>query len=300
MGQVTPNMSIYIPAAGETNYDASFLAGMINVDQHDHSGPPDNGVPIASSGIADGSVTFSKLNANVADNATGIGTETGSNANKLTLLGVLSSLYQSTSSGFAVKNGNGPTGTALVRTITGTSGQITVTNGDGIAANPQIGIAAAFMSSVVLQSVNASTTSTVNITNPFPYNSSARTNTDGTQVLTATITPKSASSNILVLVNLQLAVRTGGTPSNPISGGGVFRDAITNALAAQALFLGDGGNGSMNMQFMVASGSTSPTTFNVRAGPSVNTYTLYLNGDDTGTIYGGELTSTLTLIEFGG
>jgi NOL1/NOP2/fmu family ribosome biogenesis protein len=31
MGQVTPNMGIYIPAAGETNYDASFAAGMINV-----------------------------------------------------------------------------------------------------------------------------------------------------------------------------------------------------------------------------------------------------------------------------
>jgi hypothetical protein len=62
MGVVTPNMAIYIPSAGETNYDAPFSAGMVNIDQHDHTGGPNKGVQIGSSGIADGSVTFAKLN----------------------------------------------------------------------------------------------------------------------------------------------------------------------------------------------------------------------------------------------
>lgn len=133
MGQTTPNMSIYIPAAGETNYDNSFLLGMINIDQHDHSGPPDNGVPIASSGIADDSITYNKLNANVADNATGIGTETGPNANKLTMLGILKSLFQITpTNGYIAANGN----VAVARTLTGTAHQIAVSNGNGTTADP--------------------------------------------------------------------------------------------------------------------------------------------------------------------
>jgi hypothetical protein len=65
MGQTTPNMSIYVPSNNETGYAQSFAAGMTNVDQHDHSGPPNKGVPIASGGIADGSIVASKLNSNV-------------------------------------------------------------------------------------------------------------------------------------------------------------------------------------------------------------------------------------------
>lgn len=54
MGQTTPNMGIYVPSAGETNYDQSFASGMVNVDQHDHTGGPNKGVPIGTGGIADG------------------------------------------------------------------------------------------------------------------------------------------------------------------------------------------------------------------------------------------------------
>lgn len=135
MGQVTPNIGIYIPAAGETNYDAAFAAGMINIDQHDHSGGPNKGVPIGSSGLDDGSVTYSKLDANVADNTTGIGTHTGSLANQLYLLGLLSSIFNiSTPGGLIVKDGTN----AHARTITGTANKVTVTNGDGVSGNPTI------------------------------------------------------------------------------------------------------------------------------------------------------------------
>lgn len=93
VGNTTPNIGIYIPAAGETNYDSSFASGMVNVDQHDHTGAPTKGVQIATTGLADGSVTYPKLNANVADTATGIGVD-GANPNKLQILGLLKELYQ--------------------------------------------------------------------------------------------------------------------------------------------------------------------------------------------------------------
>lgn len=133
MGQITANISIYIPAAGETNYDASFAAGMINIDQHDHSGGPNKGLPISGSGIDAGAITFDKLNADVADNATGIGTAGSLGANQLSILGLLKNIYQiATTNGYIVKNGSN----AAARTLTGTSAQITITNGDGTTGNP--------------------------------------------------------------------------------------------------------------------------------------------------------------------
>lgn len=131
MGQITPNIGIYIPAAGETNYDNSFAAGMLNIDAHDHSGGPNKGVPIASGGLADGSVTYPKLNANVADVTTGIGTS-GVNLNQLVMLGILKNLYQlATAAGFLAKNGAAVT----ARTFQD-SASLTWTNPDGSAGNP--------------------------------------------------------------------------------------------------------------------------------------------------------------------
>lgn len=136
MGQITPNMGIYIPAAGETNYDQSFAAGMVNIDQHDHSGGPNKGVPITTSGIADDSITYNLLNANVADTTTGIGTSAVL-LNQLIILGLLKNIYQiATVAGFIAKNGS----LATARTITGTANQITVTNGDGAAGNPVLSL----------------------------------------------------------------------------------------------------------------------------------------------------------------
>lgn len=138
MGQTTPNIGIYVPSAGETNYDQSFLSGMLNIDQHDHSGGPNKGVPIATSGLADDSVTFPKLNSNVVDTSTGIGTQSGGFANRLEILGILKNIYQlATAAGYLAKNGSAVT----ARTFQGTSNQIAVTNGDGISGNTTYGLA---------------------------------------------------------------------------------------------------------------------------------------------------------------
>lgn len=130
MGQTTPNMSIYIPSAGETNYEQSFASGMMNIDQHDHSGGPNKGVPISSSGLADFSVTFDKLNVNVAFIDTGIGTRGGAFQNQLQLLGYLANLYQRSIApsplGYVVMNG----GVSEVRQIQDTA-TITFTGKDG-------------------------------------------------------------------------------------------------------------------------------------------------------------------------
>lgn len=70
MGTRTPNMSIYKPANGETVYDPSFSSGLDNIDGHDHSGAPNKGVQIGSSGIQDGAITPAKLSQEILAEAT--------------------------------------------------------------------------------------------------------------------------------------------------------------------------------------------------------------------------------------
>ncbi len=135
MGQTTPAIGIFIPAAGEDGYDQSFAAGMINVDQHDHSGGPNKGLPIATEGLGDFSVTFDKLNINVVDQSvpgSGIGVS-GALPNQLVILDPLKSIYQLAPSavGFLTLNGL----TASARTFVD-SATVTWTNANG-TGNPQ-------------------------------------------------------------------------------------------------------------------------------------------------------------------
>lgn len=143
MGITTPNIGIYIPAAGETNYQDSFAAGMVNIDQHDHSGGPNKGVPINTSGIADFAITYNLLNANVVDPTTGVGV----NAllpNQIQILGLLRSIFQlATATGFLTKNGT----IANARTFQDTA-TIEWTNPAGVAGNPSANLAATVTTNV--------------------------------------------------------------------------------------------------------------------------------------------------------
>ena len=70
MGNLTPNMSIFIPVSGEELYSAAFAAGQMKIDAHDHSGAPDNGVPIGTDGIQDGAITPAKLSQQILQQVT--------------------------------------------------------------------------------------------------------------------------------------------------------------------------------------------------------------------------------------
>lgn len=146
----TPNMGIYIPTAGQTNYDQAFRAGMLNVDQHDHSGAPNKGVPISSAGIAAGSITKDKLNTNVVSLGEGLAID-GANPNALIADGLLNALYKLNVTGIIARTG---AGTVAARTITGTANRVTVSNGNGVSGDPAIDVTA---QSIVKAYINAST-----------------------------------------------------------------------------------------------------------------------------------------------
>lgn len=138
MSSVTPNIGIFLPFPGQTDFSSSFNVGMVNIDQHDHSGGPNKGVQISTSAIAPLSITYDKLNANVVDTTTGLAVSITA-PNQLQTAGILKSIYQNTDgNGLIAKVGNGISGVASAVTIVGKANQIKVVSGDGSSGNPTI------------------------------------------------------------------------------------------------------------------------------------------------------------------
>lgn len=148
----------------------------------------------------------------------------------------------------------------------------------------------------VRQVVASFTGSVSSTTTQLPADNTPPQNTEGAQFLTATITPQSATSNLLVMANVGAS-----TPSAIATvTAALFRDSATSAFAVAAEAAPNINAATpFAMSFVVASGSTSATTFRLRMG--MNTAgTLYFNGYSGPTTYfGGLCASGLTIIEYG-
>lgn len=128
----------------------------------------------------------------------------------------------------------------------------------------------------------------------IPYDNTIPQNTEGTEFLTASITPKASGNKIFFEGCLHLR------SSDTFDGGAIamFIDSTANALAVEQMqFIGL----SSPMPFMVrgeyTATGTSAVTFKLRAGSSNAGKTYYVNGDASSRVYGGVLTSYIRLIE---
>ena len=136
-------------------------------------------------------------------------------------------------------------------------------------------------------------------TTVIPVDDTIPQQTEGDQILTATITPKHAT-DILVIEFSSVE----GTSANCNTTFALFQDATANALAAtysgtsSAILASP--NTNIILRHVMVAGTTSATTFKVRAGPEVGGATTYVNGSlDTGTREcGGVAATTLTITEF--
>lgn len=129
----------------------------------------------------------------------------------------------------------------------------------------------------------------------IPWDDTIPQNTEGTEILTATITPKTTTNRLRIRFRGQFYVV--GNSRTP--GVAIFQDSTAGALFASLLFQGWGtpmlGNGGIEWEFVP--GSTSSTTIKIRVGVA-DTTGLYLNGVDTGRSYGGVSAATLIVEEF--
>jgi len=162
---------------------------------------------------------------------------------------------------------------------------------DAAAARTTLGIT----TSGVVQIAHTSISSVVSGTTTLPLDDTIPQQSEGVEAVTLSITPKSASNILLIIVNFS-GVRL------PDSGGGValFQDSTSNSLAA--IPVGQSNISPVTLVHKMTAGTTSSTTFKVRFGQN-SAGTVYLNVQGSGTnptsrAFGGVSASTMTIIEY--
>ena len=145
----------------------------------------------------------------------------------------------------------------------------------------------------VLQVVNTQTGAMTTGSTTIPADDTIPQNTEGFEVMTLAVTPKSATSKLKIEV-VVVASHTTDTASVVAA---LFQDSTANALAC-ASFTQSAAGGIVNTRLThyMTSGTTSSTTFKVRIG-SGTAGTITFNGIGGARYYGGVLASSITITE---
>jgi hypothetical protein len=248
----------------------------------------------ASVAITGGSIT-GITDLAVADGGTGAGTAADARTNLGLVIGTnvqafdadLSALAALATAGILARTG---AGTAAARTITEGTG-ITVANGDGAAGNPTI---TATLTGTVAQIVTdfdgAVATGTALI--PFDDTIPDQSLSEGDEYMSATITPTSATSTLLIFAVLNFSSSTTGHMTLAL-----FQDSTAAALKANTHRVDVVAAVAPSILIhSMAAGTTSATTFALRAG-SNGAGTTTFNGVTGAQRFGGAMGSAFIVIE---
>lgn len=177
------------------------------------------------------------------------------------------------------------TNKTLVAPALGTPASGVLTNCTGVAR-------AALPAGSVLQVVNFQTGAVATGTTTIPLDNTIPQITEGTQFLSLAITPISATSKLLFNI-----IVTGSPAVADYIATALFQGATANAIAATNQYTGaNGGTAFGILNYFMTSGTTSSTTFTVRAGTR-NAGTVTINGGGGVGYYGGVMYSSITITE---
>ena len=179
------------------------------------------------------------------------------------------------------------TSAKLANAINITSGNsLTIDSGATITNN---GAATGF--GKVLQYVISTYTTQTSTSLVIPNDGSIPQNTEGVEILTATITPTSASNKLLI--EFDAPFLGGDRPMGHALA--LFQDSGADAIVASTVTIGNTTwSDSCHLRHYMTSGTTSATTFKVRWG--VINGVGYINRWDTGSIFGAGATQAILKI----
>lgn len=159
---------------------------------------------------------------------------------------------------------------------------------DGAVGFAELG---ATLDGAVVQRVYSEILTNVDITTVMPYDDTIPQITEGVEILTAAITPRSATNRIRI--RFQAPHSNTAATAN---GAALFVDATANALAAVAQHLiAAGSSDEMALEYEEVAASITARTYRIRVGPASNT--MRLNGTGTTRIFGGKQRATLVVEE---
>lgn len=144
----------------------------------------------------------------------------------------------------------------------------------------------------IVQVVNTQTGAVASGSTVIPIDDTIPQNTEGDQYMTLAITPTSATNKLKIEVVFFGAI---AAPAEIIVA--LFQDTTANALATMSQY-DDSGTGRRIISFShyMTAGTTSSTTFKIRAGSHTGT-ALTFNGTGGARQYGGSLASSITITE---
>lgn len=147
---------------------------------------------------------------------------------------------------------------------------------------------------VSVQTVYAPFATVATSTSAIPLDDTEPQISEGFEIMTASITPKSSTNILVVEASGMLAMS--GTNFVTMA---IFRDATANALSATTMQI-DAANTTHPAYLMAAqaAGSTSSTTFRVRAGRAVASDTITFNGRAGSRLFGNIPKSYIKITEY--
>jgi hypothetical protein len=145
----------------------------------------------------------------------------------------------------------------------------------------------------VIQVVNTQTGAVATGSTVIPLDDTIPQITEGNEYMTLAITPTSATNKL----KIEVVGHWAHTVSNTFVTAALFQDSTASALAAatQASTLASG-NAELTFTYWMTSGTTSVTTFRVRAGGG-DAGTTTFNGRIGGRVFGGIMASSITITE---
>lgn len=145
----------------------------------------------------------------------------------------------------------------------------------------------------VLQRVGTQTGAVATGTTVLPLDDTIPQNTEGDQYMSLTITPKSATSILVIESNSYASHSVAGAITAAL-----FQDSTADALAAGWNIISSNNFvAGITLRHQMTSGTTSATTFKIRiGGPSAGTTTF--NGNSGARRYGGVLASNIMITEY--
>lgn len=129
-------------------------------------------------------------------------------------------------------------------------------------------------------------------TSTVPYDNTKPLSTEGSQILTATVTPTSVSSQFKFSFPLTVDCST----SNRVIIISVFRDSV-NVGSAIWFATGGGRPNTMTLSAADSPGTSSPVTYSLRVGIGAGSGTWYVNSTSSGINLGGALSSNYEISE---
>jgi len=149
-------------------------------------------------------------------------------------------------------------------------------------------------SAKVIQVATFTTGAVATGTGTIPQDDTIPQITEGTEFMTLAITPSSATNTLIINVVISMSAN-----ATNYSVAALFQDSTANAIASAMFYQSSTASIMGCFSWKMTAGTTSSTTFRVRAGCAAASTTTF-NGISAGRQLGGSMASSITIYEVAG